>query len=167
MSEQTPIIGEDLPEQLRIRREKRADLIAQGIEPYPVAVARTKSLSEIRTKYQALETDTATGDIESLTGRIIFKRDTASFASQRCVKVMALSYKPCSHSTKLAKIQLTPGRRKLIWATLLVLPAKLLLQSVVNFRSWLILGNLRQNHCARYLMNIIRFLRKLEFACVM
>jgi hypothetical protein len=28
MSEQTPVIGEDLPEQLRIRREKRADLIA-------------------------------------------------------------------------------------------------------------------------------------------
>ncbi len=61
MSEQTPIIGDDLPEQLRIRREKRAELIAQGIEPYPVAVARTKSLGEVRTKYQGLETDTATG----------------------------------------------------------------------------------------------------------
>ena len=85
MSEQTPIIGDDLPEQLRIRREKRADLIAQGIEPYPVAVARTKSLGEVRTKYQDLETDTATGDIESLTGRIIFKRDTGKlcFATLR------------------------------------------------------------------------------------
>ena len=85
MSEQTPAIGDDLPEQLRIRREKRAELIAQGIEPYPVAVARTKTLGEVRAKYQGLETDTATGDIESLTGRIIFKRDTGKlcFATLR------------------------------------------------------------------------------------
>ena len=85
MSEQTPIIGDDLPEQLRIRREKRADLIAQGIEPYPVAVPRTKTLGEVRAKYQGLETDTATGDVESLTGRIIFKRDTGKlcFATLR------------------------------------------------------------------------------------
>ena len=84
MSE-TPIIGDDLPEQLRIRREKRAELIAQGIEPYPVAVPRTKTLAEVRAKYQELETDTATGDIESLTGRIIFKRDTGKlcFATLR------------------------------------------------------------------------------------
>ena len=76
---------DDLPEQLRIRREKRAGLIARGVEPYPVAVARTASLSEIRTKYKDLETDSVTGDIQSLTGRIIFKRDTGKlcFATLR------------------------------------------------------------------------------------
>lgn len=76
---------EDLPEQLRIRREKRAGLIARNIEPYPVAVPRTKSLVEIREKYQGLEIDVTTGDIESLTGRIIFKRDTGKlcFATLR------------------------------------------------------------------------------------
>ena len=36
---------DDLPEQLRIRREKRESLLAQGIEPYPVSVERTISLS--------------------------------------------------------------------------------------------------------------------------
>ena len=41
-------IEDDLPEQLRIRREKRAGLIERGIEPYPVAVARTSSLADIR-----------------------------------------------------------------------------------------------------------------------
>ena len=46
---------DDLPEQLRIRREKRAHLIERGIEPYPVAVARTQSLKEIRAKYVDLE----------------------------------------------------------------------------------------------------------------
>jgi len=80
----TPI-EDDLPEQLRIRREKRAALLERGIEPYPVAVDRTKSLKEIREKYTGLEIDVATGDIESLTGRIIFKRDTGKlcFATLR------------------------------------------------------------------------------------
>ena len=78
-------IEDDLPEQLRIRREKRAGLIERGVEPYPVSVARTASLAEIRTKYAALETDSTTGDIQSLTGRVIFKRDTGKlcFATLR------------------------------------------------------------------------------------
>jgi len=84
MSNEQPV-EDDLPEQLRIRREKRAGLIERGIEPYPVAVSRTASLLEIRTKYSSLETDTATGDIQSLTGRVIFKRDTGKlcFATLR------------------------------------------------------------------------------------
>ncbi|CAN2224108.1 LysU Lysyl-tRNA synthetase (class II) [Candidatus Nanopelagicaceae bacterium] len=84
-TENTPAVEDDLPEQLRIRREKRAGLIERGVEPYPVAVDRTKSLKEIREKYTGLEIDVATGDIESLTGRIIFKRDTGKlcFATLR------------------------------------------------------------------------------------
>ena len=84
-TENTPAIEDDLPEQLRIRREKRAGLIEKGVEPYPVAVDRTKSLKEIREKYTGLDIDVATGDIESLTGRIIFKRDTGKlcFATLR------------------------------------------------------------------------------------
>ncbi len=83
-TENTPI-EEDLPEQLRIRREKRASLLEGGTEPYPVSVPRTQSLMQIREKYSALEIDVATGDIESLTGRIIFKRDTGKlcFATLR------------------------------------------------------------------------------------
>lgn len=83
-TENTPI-EEDLPEQLRIRREKRASLLEAGTQPYPVSVPRTKTLKEIREKYSALEIDVATGDIESLTGRIIFKRDTGKlcFATLR------------------------------------------------------------------------------------
>jgi lysyl-tRNA synthetase class 2 len=78
-------IEDDLPEQLRIRREKRAGLLERGVEPYPVAVDRTKSLKEIREKYTGLDIDAATGDLESLTGRIIFKRDTGKlcFATLR------------------------------------------------------------------------------------
>jgi lysyl-tRNA synthetase class 2 len=85
MSADNTPIEDDLPEQLRIRREKRASLIERGIEPYPVSVARTKSLKEIREKYISLDIDVATGDVESLTGRIIFKRDTGKlcFATLR------------------------------------------------------------------------------------
>jgi lysyl-tRNA synthetase class 2 len=70
----------ELPEQLRIRREKRERIIESGKEAYPVSVPRTKSLADIRAKYVGLETDTATGDVESVTGRIIFKRDTGKLA---------------------------------------------------------------------------------------
>ena len=75
----------DLPEQLRIRREKRDRILQSGREAYPVSVPRTKTLSEIRAKYQDLAIDVATGDIESVTGRIIFKRDTGKlcFATLR------------------------------------------------------------------------------------
>jgi len=85
--EEKPVasVEDDLPEQLRIRREKRAGLIERGVEPYPVSVARTSTLAEIRAKYATLEIDTTTGDIQSLTGRIIFKRDTGKlcFATLR------------------------------------------------------------------------------------
>jgi lysyl-tRNA synthetase class 2 len=78
-------VEDELPEQLRIRREKRAGLIERGVEPYPVSVSRTASLAEIRAKYATLETDSTTGDIQSLTGRVIFKRDTGKlcFATLR------------------------------------------------------------------------------------
>jgi len=78
-------MDEDLPEQLRIRREKRSAILARGNEPYPVSVPRTTTLKEIREKYKDLETDTATGVIESVVGRVIFKRDTGKlcFANLR------------------------------------------------------------------------------------
>ena len=87
MSEQiNPAVEtDDLPEQLRIRREKRSAILARGAQAYPVAVARTASLKEIRERHQGLEIDTATGVIESLSGRVIFKRDTGKlcFATLR------------------------------------------------------------------------------------
>jgi lysyl-tRNA synthetase class 2 len=78
-------IEDDLPEQLRIRREKRAAILARGDEAYPVAVARTASLKDIRERHIGLDIDVATGISESLSGRVIFKRDTGKlcFATLR------------------------------------------------------------------------------------
>lgn len=67
---------DDLPEQLRVRREKRARLLAEGIDPYPVELPRTHSLQQIREAYSDLPADTATEDVVGVTGRIIFLRNT-------------------------------------------------------------------------------------------
>jgi len=76
---------DDLPEQLRIRREKRASIVARGAEPYPVSVPRTSSLAQIRASHEGLDIDVSTGVIESVSGRVIFKRDTGKlcFATLR------------------------------------------------------------------------------------
>jgi lysyl-tRNA synthetase class 2 len=78
-------IEDDLPEQLRIRREKRAAILSRGDEPYPVAVPRTSSLKNVRERHVDLGIDVATGVRESLSGRVIFKRDTGKlcFATLR------------------------------------------------------------------------------------
>jgi len=76
---------EDLPEQMRVRREKRARMLADGIQPYPVGYPRTATLAEVREKYGHLRTDTGSGDTVSVTGRVIFLRNTGKlcFATLR------------------------------------------------------------------------------------
>ena len=73
-------LEDDVPEQMRIRREKRTRLIAAGAEPYPVSVPRTTTLKALRARFADLEIDVATGESESVTGRVIFKRDTGKLA---------------------------------------------------------------------------------------
>jgi lysyl-tRNA synthetase class 2 len=75
----TPL-EDDLPEQLRIRREKRAKLLESGAEPYPVSVPRTTTLAQLRAKFADLGVDVTTGEIESVVGRVIFKRDGGKLA---------------------------------------------------------------------------------------
>ncbi|MET8363816.1 lysine--tRNA ligase [Micromonospora sp. NPDC005194] len=77
--------ADDLPEQMKVRREKRDRMLAEGVEPYPVGFPRTSTLAEIRAKYADLPTDTATGDEVSVTGRVIFVRNTGKlcFATLR------------------------------------------------------------------------------------
>ncbi|WP_375483930.1 lysine--tRNA ligase [uncultured Mycobacterium sp.] len=67
---------QDIPEQFRIRRDKRARLLAEGRDPYPVAVERTHTLAQIRAAYPDLPADTATGDIVDVAGRVIFIRNS-------------------------------------------------------------------------------------------
>ena len=65
----------DASEQMLVRLDKRAKLLERGNEAYPVGVARTHTLEEIRAKYPDLEADTATGDIAGVSGRVVFVRN--------------------------------------------------------------------------------------------
>lgn len=69
-------VDPDLPEQFRIRQAKRADLLAQGRQPYPVDVPRTHTLLEIRQAYPDLPVDARTGEIVGVTGRVVFARNS-------------------------------------------------------------------------------------------
>ena len=66
----------DVPEQYRIRQAKRERLLAEGHEPYPVAVARTHGLAEVRTAYPDLPVDTETGDFVGVAARVVFARNS-------------------------------------------------------------------------------------------
>ncbi len=80
-----PVQSEGLPEQMRVRREKRQTLIERGIDPYPVAVARTHTLADVVSAYDAdeLGTDHQTGDHVAVTGRVIFLRNTGKLCFAR------------------------------------------------------------------------------------
>jgi lysyl-tRNA synthetase class 2 len=67
--------AEDLPEQFRIRQEKRERLLGDPTPPYPVAVPVTHTLRQVREAYPDLEVDAATGDVVGVAGRVVFARN--------------------------------------------------------------------------------------------
>lgn len=66
----------DLPEQLKLRHEKRARIIAEGGQAYPVTVPITHSIKEVRAAYEHLETGEETEDVVGIAGRVVFLRNT-------------------------------------------------------------------------------------------
>ncbi len=77
--------ADDLPEQLRVRREKRERLLESGTDPYPVELPITRTLAQVRAAHPDLEPDTATGDRVGIAGRVMFLRNTGKlcFATLR------------------------------------------------------------------------------------
>jgi len=73
----TPAVPDvDVPEQMRVRQEKRARLIAEGREPYAVGVPRTHTLADVRAGYQHLEAGEETDNLVGVAGRVVFVRNT-------------------------------------------------------------------------------------------
>ena len=70
----------DLPEQMRVRRGKRARLLDEGREPYPVGVPRTHTLAEVRAAYGHLAIAEETADVVGVAGRVVFIRNTGKLA---------------------------------------------------------------------------------------
>ena len=62
VNEETTPDVDDLPEQMRVRREKRERMLAAGVSPYPVEVPRTHSLAEVRAAHSELAADAQTGE---------------------------------------------------------------------------------------------------------
>jgi lysyl-tRNA synthetase class 2 len=83
--EPSSLPDDELPEQLRVRRAKLDRLRESGVDPYPVGVARTASLADVRAAHPDLEPDTLTGAQVGVTGRVIFSRNTGKlcFATLR------------------------------------------------------------------------------------
>ncbi|WP_432942762.1 lysine--tRNA ligase [Kribbella sp. CA-253562] len=82
----TPDSGQDdLPEQMRVRRDKRDRLLAEGVQPYPISVPRTHLLKDLRDRYdgQELAPDTRTGEQVAVAGRVIFLRNTGKLCFVR------------------------------------------------------------------------------------
>ncbi|MEV0250184.1 lysine--tRNA ligase [Nocardia sp. NPDC050712] len=61
---------------MRIRQDKRERLLAAGVEAYPVVVARTHTLAEIRAAHPDLAPGAETGEQAGVVGRVIFVRNT-------------------------------------------------------------------------------------------
>ncbi|WP_048760415.1 lysine--tRNA ligase [Corynebacterium vitaeruminis] len=75
-AKKTPENTATVPEQLRVRREKRDRLLEAGIQPYPVEVPRTHSLKDVREEWGHLEAGEETQDVVTVIGRVMFIRNT-------------------------------------------------------------------------------------------
>ena len=64
----------DLPEQVRVRREKYDRLVAAGTPPYALGYPRTTSVAEVRAEHEGLAIDTASGEVVGITGRVLLSR---------------------------------------------------------------------------------------------
>jgi len=67
---------DDQPEQIRVRLQKRARLLAEGTSPYPVTLPVTRTIAQVRAAYPDLEPGTETSDEVGVAGRVVFLRIT-------------------------------------------------------------------------------------------
>jgi len=64
----------DLPEQVRVRREKYDRLTAAGTPPYALGYPRTATIMEVRGRFPDLPPDTASGSTVAIAGRVVLSR---------------------------------------------------------------------------------------------
>ena len=86
-----------LSEQVQVRLDKRARLIGQGREPYPVETPRTHSLAEVRERWGGLTAGEETDDVVSVAGRVMFQRNTGKL----CFATLADQFTPDGEGGRL------------------------------------------------------------------
>ncbi|MFN2319421.1 MAG: lysine--tRNA ligase, partial [Dermatophilaceae bacterium] len=72
--------GDDLPEQMRVRREKRERILDDGREAYPVESVRTHTLAQVRERWGHLEAGEETDEVVTVAGRLMYIRNTGKLA---------------------------------------------------------------------------------------
>lgn len=68
-------VADDAPEQVRVRAEKRQRMLDAGTEAYPVVLAISSTIEEIREKYAHLEIGEETQDMVGIAGRVMLARN--------------------------------------------------------------------------------------------
>lgn len=71
---------DDVDEQHAVRLGKREQMLAAGIDPFPVTLPITTTISEVRQAHPDLAPEAATGDIVGLAGRVVHMRVTGKLA---------------------------------------------------------------------------------------
>ena len=81
-TEPTPALPTDheVNEQMQVRREKRARILNEGQQAYPVDLERTHTLAEVRAGWGHLEAGEETQDGVTVGGRVVFIRNTGKLA---------------------------------------------------------------------------------------
>ena len=76
---------DELPEQMRVRREKLDRMRDRGVEPWPVTFPRTTTIAELRAAHPDLEPDERSGTRVGIAGRVVLSRTGGKlcFASLR------------------------------------------------------------------------------------
>jgi len=69
------VADDNVPEQVRVRLEKRARMLSSGIDPYAVGYPRTTTAAALRAKYPSLPPDAETGEVVGVTGRVMLSRN--------------------------------------------------------------------------------------------
>ena len=113
---------DDLPEQIRVRQDKRARLLAEGREPYPVGVPRTHSLERSASSGATWRSARRPTDVVAVTGRVVFVRNTGKLCFATLQEGLTLSDSGVRLQVMLSLAEVgrrpwRPGRPTSIWAT--------------------------------------------------
>ncbi len=72
--------AEDIDEQHAVRLGKREQMLESGVEPFPVWVPVTTTISAVRRAHPDLEPEATTGEVVGVAGRVVHMRVTGKLA---------------------------------------------------------------------------------------
>lgn len=72
--------ADDIDEQHAVRLGKREQMLAAGLEPFPVSVPVTTTISAVRDAHPDLEPEASTGEVVGIAGRVVHMRVTGKLA---------------------------------------------------------------------------------------